>query len=141
MVDKNNSFIYDDNYETCYETYSTLRIYTNSEPPSNITKIIGIKPTELTIIGTGRKKNNVNGWFLSSENFVVSKDSRKHIDWILNQIYPLKDKILEFIYKGYRIDISCYWSSMHGTGGPTLPPYQMKKLSDLNIEIWFDFYS
>lgn len=132
---------YNDNYETCYKTYATFRIYTGEIDPNKITEILNIEPSEVILKGMGRRKNFVNGWFISSEDKIDSKDSRRHIDWLLNQIYPLKDKILELISKDYKIDISCYWSSMHGTGGPTLSPYQMKKLSELNIEIWFDFYS
>lgn len=39
------------------------------------------------------------------------------------------------------MDIACYWVSRSGHGGPTIPPPQMRRLADLNIELGFDFYS
>src|SRR6187551_337836 len=37
------------------------------------------------------------------------------------------------------MDISCYWLSQSGHGGPTIPSTQMRRLVELNIELWFDF--
>jgi hypothetical protein len=37
-------------------------------------------------------------------------------------------------------DITCYWVSRSGQGGPWLMPDQMRQLGALNIDIWWDVY-
>lgn len=135
-----NKSTYDDNYETCYETYTTLSIYTKEINPNYITDFLNINASKI-VIKDEKIKKGVNGWFLSSEEEVKSKDSRRHFDWILDIIYSKKEKLCELKEKGFDISISCFWSSMNGIGGPTLSPYQLRKLSDLDIEVFFEFYS
>lgn len=137
MIENNTD--YDENYETCSETYVTLRIYTKEINPNYVTNFFKIEPSEIIIKGE-KRKTSVNGWFLSSEKQVKSKDSRSHFDWLINIIHSKKEKIAELKKKGFDIDISCYWISMYGMGGPTLSPFQLKNLSDLNIDVFFDFY-
>lgn len=38
------------------------------------------------------------------------------------------------------MDISVYWDSEAGHGGPTLPPALLQRLGNLGIELWFDIY-
>lgn len=38
--------MYNDDYETCNETYVTLRLYSDSLSPQEITNILGIEPSE-----------------------------------------------------------------------------------------------
>ena len=137
---KNVDDEYIDDYVTCYETYSELRVYTGELNPNLVTKFLDLSPS-LIIIKDQINKNHINGWFLSSENQVNSKDSRRHIDWVLNKIYSRKNLILELQEKGFRIYIGCYWSSEQGTGGPILSPKQMNKLFELNLDLSFEFYS
>ncbi|MGH7994021.1 MAG: hypothetical protein ACREDQ_10930 [Limisphaerales bacterium] len=42
--------------------------------------------------------------------------------------------------RGCKLDIVSYWVS-NGEGGPALWPYQMFKLGELGIEVWWDIYS
>ena len=141
MTILNSETIYDDDFDTCYETFVTLRIYTKEKNPQLITKILSIEPSSITLKGEGRKNNYVNGWFLSSKNFINSKDLRRHIDWIIEAIKNKKKYITNFLDEGFDIDIICYWSSKNGTGGPILSPKQLTSLSKLNIEICFEFYN
>jgi len=82
----------------------------------------------------------IHGWFLKSEETIDSKDTRRHIDWILDQLATKRDAILSLQRAGCKMDISCYWLSKDGHGGPTVSPAQMKRLADMNLELWFDIY-
>ena len=84
--------------------------------------------------------HKLSGWFLTSEGHVNSKDSRDHIDWILNNLVGKDDAIAEIHQRGWDVCLSFYWASLSWHGGPTLSPPQMRRLADLNLEIWFDCY-
>jgi hypothetical protein len=133
---------YNHKYSSCSRTYSTLRIYTNESPPDIATKILKIKPSSISRPETkgpaGRRY--VNGWFLTTQGKLKSRDSRRHIDWILDKIEPASKKILEMQKNGISIDICCFWGSATGNGGPTISPEQMARLAKLNLEVWWDVY-
>jgi hypothetical protein len=140
--------MYDDEYPSCEKTYATLRLYPGDTDPSSVTERLGIEPTEwqsrnqpLQRAGRSLKTPEINGWFLSSRGHVESGDSRRHIDWLLDRMAPKVEAILGLQEAGCRMNISCYWLSRSGNGGPTVSPPQMKRLAELGIELWFDFYS
>jgi len=136
--------IYEDNYSACEETFSTLRLYHEDLSPAEITRRLDIQPSEFFVKGDIRSKRGklyeINGWFLSSEHEVDSRDSRKHIDWVIDQIWTKKDVVSDLIKEGWEVDISSYWLSSSGNGGPTLSPYQMERLVGLDLEVWWDIY-
>ena len=123
---ENNTKYYDD-YESCLKTYITLRIYTKEIDPNYVTNFLDIEPSEVIIKGQ-KRKTSVNGWFLSSEEKISAKDCRKHFDWLISIIYSKKEQLDELRKNGFDIDISCYWGSMYGSGGPTLSSYQLVNL-------------
>ena len=55
MTILNSETIYDDDFDTCYETFATLRIYTKEKNPQLITKILSIEPSSITLKGEGNK--------------------------------------------------------------------------------------
>ncbi len=137
--------MYQDDYNTCNTTYTTLRIYSESLSPQCITKYLAIEPSE--IIDRSVEKDilldediTLNAWLLTSKNIISSKDSRRHIDYIADKLLPIKEKIKTLARQDVKIDISCFWMSESGQGGPTLSPQQLSKLAELELEIWFDFY-
>lgn len=135
-------------YNSCSDTYATLRIYSDSISADEMTKRLGIQPTDTQKVGDLFYKNKpnsikikINGWFLSSEGKVKSKDSRNHINWIFEQ-FKYNFRALKYLQnKNCRMDISCYWLSKSGNGGPTISPDQAHYLSKANIDLWYDFYS
>jgi Domain of unknown function (DUF4279) len=134
---------YDDDYPTCKKTYTTLRIFSESISPQKITTLFGIDPTDSFVkddaIGKCSAKQKQNGWFLSTETKVLSKDFRRHLDWIISVIIDYDDAVKNLHLNGAEIDISCYWVSM-GQGGPAMSCQQMKQLGHLGIDIWWDIY-
>ncbi len=137
-----------DNYETCDKTHVVLRVYSGRLHPSRVTELLGISPTKHVAAGEPGRVNSLgrapvgklNGWFLSSEGNVESKDTRRHLDWLIAKLQHSRDAIHRLQARpDIRMSVNCIWWSRHGDGGPTLWPEQMRALADLNLECSFDF--
>lgn len=130
---------YDDAYASCDKTYATLRIYTGEQSPQSVSAALGIHPTKLLLKDESRAR--LNGWLLSSEGVVESRDVRRHVDWIIEQISGVETALLELQQQpNVWMDVFCYWLSSQGQGGPSLNPKQMECLARLNLKIGFDCY-
>ena len=77
---------------------------------------------------------------MTSENIINSKDSRRHIDYLVDNLLPIRERLKILASQGAEIDISCFWLSKSGQGEPTLSPPQLSKLGELGIELRFDIY-
>ena len=135
--------MYDDNYPTCKVTYATLRIYHDELEPDVVSSRLVLRPSESQKKGQALGPNRVaplGGWFLSSQDQVISKDVRRHVAWILDQMEGRKDQFLKLQDEGYETDIFCYWLSASGHGGPELDPELMQRLVSLRLPIGFDIY-
>lgn len=130
---------YDDEYATCAATYATLRIYTGELDPSTVTRALGLKPNQVLI--KGEQSARLNGWLLSSQNLVKSRDVRRHVDWLLQQVSESRLELIKSQSEAeIWMDVFCYWRSMDGHGGPSLSSKQMRTLAELNLNIGFDCY-
>lgn len=129
--------VYDDDYSTCKATYATLRIY--GVPPDDVTETLGLQPSETQRATTDRVVRP-NGWFLSSKERISSRDVRQHLDWLLDCLLPKADALARLRGIGATADISSYWLSASGHGGPTISPQQAEKLATLGLDCWFDVY-
>src|SRR4051812_23191072 len=118
--------MYKDDYHSCRRTFATLRIYHKEAHPSRVTKVLRITPTNSQLVGDAwirkgkRRKHPISGWFLESEGKVRSYDSAKHVAWILEKIGGKASALRKLRKEGWWMDISCYWDSEIGHGGPTL---------------------
>ena len=133
---------YDDEFPTCKKTYATLRLYSNDIDHAEITALLGVEPTDAFSKGQRFDDGSLrkfNGWFLSSEASVDSKDSRRHIDWILSLVKDRSAELIDLQARSVEMDISCFWLSV-GQGGPILSPRQMTDLVRLNVAVWWDIY-
>ncbi len=129
---------YNDDYSTCAETYSTLRIY--GVPPDTVTEVLGLDPSNTQAATTGPDRGHPHGWFLSSKEQLSSRDVRRHLDWLLDCLLPKAEALHRIRGMGASVDISNYWLSASGHGGPTISPQQSEKLATLDLECWFDVY-
>jgi hypothetical protein len=133
-------------YPTCRKTFATLRIYHDTVEPPEVTAVLGIKPTDFVRRGDTHGPSNraatykINGWFLSSENTVSSQDSLRHIEWLLPLVEPRRSQLGALREQGHRMEISCYWLSASGHGGPTLTPDVMRRVAELGLGLSFDVY-
>jgi hypothetical protein len=135
---------YDDSYPTCLETYSTLCIFSGDLAPEEITASLKLEPSETFRKGDlhslRKLRRKTNGWFYSTEHLTDSRDFRRHLDIILDALEGRNDAVTDLQSKGCGMDITTYWVSKSGQGGPWLMPEQMLKLGSLGIEIWWDIY-
>jgi len=135
---------YDDSYPTCAETYSTLRVFSDDLAPGEITRALQIEPTESFRKGDshsqGRLQRKANGWFYSTQKLCDSKDTRRHIDAILAVLEGKTEWVQKIQHRGCTLDITSYWLSSNGHGGPWLMPEQMLKLGRMGISVWWDVY-
>lgn len=132
--------MYNDDYKTCSTTYATLRIIGLS--PDEVTSRLGLSPTDTFVRGDVRHAAPMrhDGWFLSSKAAVDSKDARRHLDWILDQLCTQRAALRALVEQGAKIDITCYWVSARGHGGPIISATQSKKLAELEVDVSFDVY-
>ena len=135
---------YNDDYPTCRKTYAGLRIYHDELDPDRITGLLGIEPSRTQVKGritSGKIPPPTGGWFLSTENVTTSRDVRRHVDWILNRLEGKDDALMRLQSEGHHMDISCFWVSASGHGGPMLSPAIMRRLGELEIGIGFNIYN
>lgn len=135
-----------DDYQTCRETYATLRIYHKTQSPSTVSRILSLRPWRTQRAGAKWKKRSeerrypVSGWFLTSRGQVNSLDCTNHIAWIVDAIKDKADGLSRLRSSGWTMDICCMWDSQWGHGGPTIKPALSTALGELELEIWFDIY-
>jgi len=136
----------EDDYETCAETYATLRLYHRTHAPDSVTTILGLAPTKTQKIGDTYQGSNqtrtikLNGWFLESEKEVASFDLEKHIQHIVGLLQGKEDALHDLTKQGWRMDLACMWDSAYAHGGPTFSPKLMSTLGNLGLELWLDIY-
>jgi hypothetical protein len=135
---------YDDDFRSCAETYSTLRLVSASLDPDAISAALGLQPT-----WSGRKGEPIsprvnrireeNQWNLSTEH-LTSHDHRRHIEWLLKQITPAAAALERLHAAGVRGDVFTFWSSKTGHRGPIVSASQMRLLGELGFDSVFDLY-
>ena len=136
---------HDPNYATCHYTHAWLRIMSDDFDLDEVTCLVKAAPTLTQKKGDLRsiekqKHYKKTGWWISSEGIVSSKDSRDHVEFILNKLVDAGDGFEVLHSRSYLIDMCIRWDSRSGHGGPTLSPTQMSRLAALDIEVWFDIY-
>lgn len=135
---------YNEDYETCETTHATFRIYLPDDyDPNTLSEKLEIQPSRVQIKGetrNGKIKQYPTAWFFESTEHIQSKELRNHIDWILDQIETKSEVIYELQSINAQIDISCFWVSAFGHGGPMLDSRILKRIADLKIGVSFDIY-
>ena len=137
---------YDDDYLGCARTYVgfTVRHWTASS--EDVTATLGVEPTDLTAARRREEQPGIalaarpNSWHFSTATLSESRDFGRHLDILLETIGDKSDELSALRSRGWAMDISVYWLSRHGHGGPALWPDQSASLGQLGLEIWFDIY-
>jgi hypothetical protein len=138
--------MYEDDYPTCSATYATLRIF--DVDPEVVTERLCVQPTKTqrrgehwrTRHGLSWVPHKRDGWFLSNRDRVTSKDIRRHVDWLIEQVSSCSAELRKLQEEGASNDVFCYWYSKSRQGGPSLYPDAMRALGDLRLPIGFDIY-
>lgn len=131
---------FEDNYESCSRTYATLLIYSGDTAPEEVSGILDIAPTRISIAQEVPRKV-LNGWYFSTQELFNSKDSRRHVGYLIEQIIkPVSSKINTLQSNGMSVEIACFWESATGNGGPSMPASQMKSLGEYGIDLYWDIW-
>jgi Domain of unknown function (DUF4279) len=131
----------DDNYATCAETFAALRIYSGTLDAQQIGRQLGLDATTSNRVAIEAASNTgrpapPNLYELSTEHKVVSRDLRKHLDWLLQRLSPSRSQLLGLQQRAdTKMLVHCRWWSKYGGGGPTLWPEQMELLAALKLEL------
>lgn len=134
--------------DACERTCAVLIVYSGDMHPSAITELLGQLPTRVVVAGEASLPNSLgrtrlgklNAWFLSSEEYVSSRDVRHHLDWLLDRLMQKRETLRALQSKRFiKMYVSCPWWSRQGGGGPSLWPEQMQGLAELNLECSFSF--
>lgn len=144
---------YIDDYGTCEKTHASLLVRGGPDSPESVTELLGIQPTRMRVIGRaaawrrgewyGESSGLIardNMWLTSSEDEVDSRDSLRHIDYLLELLEGKGLEMAALQSQGWESYISVFWDSRHGHGGPRLTPPTMQQLAQLGLELSYDVY-
>jgi hypothetical protein len=143
-IEQEPLFAYNDSYPTCHSTDATLCIYLpDAYNPNLLSEKLDIQPSKTQMKGEiykGKVREWPTAWFLESKGKVHSKDIRRHISWLIDQVEGKSEFIRQLQTEGSEMRISCFWVSAFGHGGPMLDAEIMKRLVELNVGVSFDIY-
>lgn len=126
----------------CLETYATLRIFSASQPPDKVGRILGLQ-------GTVSKPRNPNSryrhererhyWAWSTAGVDQTTDGLSHIGTLIDALRGKESCLQKLREMDCEIDVCCYWVSS-GQGGPFLDGSSLSALAQLGLDIWWDVY-
>ena len=127
----------------CVRTYATLRIFSRTTGPDELSEILGIQPTKTRAqdpLSRRPVEREFSMWALSTKASLTSTDGQEHIDWLLNRMDESRAEFARLISLGCLMDVFCYFE-IDGQGGPSLTSGQMGRLSELGLDVTWDIYS
>lgn len=127
---------------TCLDVYATLRIFSSSMHPDEISRMIGITATQSRAIDPTSKyrpRREYNYWAWESRYEIHSLNGLEHVRRVIELLRGKEDRLKYLREAGCDIDVCCYWVSS-GQGGPSLDVETLGDLASLGLEIWWDIY-
>ena len=142
---------YSDDDQTCAATYATLRILHEDADPGDVTRALGIEPSDHWRAGESvryregemsetRRPNPRTRWTLTSDEQTDSRDALRHIDWVLDLLDDKDAELTSLKEAGWWLVMVVYWESVHGDDGPRITPRTMHRLAEIGAFLWFDVY-
>ena len=133
---------------TMFENENTTRIYATfilrgkELDPQAVTELLGITPSRSFKRGdirTEQKKWPHGFWGLTSDERIQSPDLALHIEWVISQIEPNKEMLVELI-NGKNIDaeISCFWILPKSREGLSLSSELLERIAALGLNLNLD---
>jgi hypothetical protein len=132
----------------CTTTFASLRLFGDGLIPDEVSRLLRLAPTEAapkgfkTLAPSGKTRVAPTGrWILETEGKVSSTDLEQHVAWLLDRLEA--SGVVPLDIPGVtRADVSCYWLSATGNGGPEFSAELLGRLSRLclalNLDIYFD---
>ena len=127
---------------SCLETHATLRIFSESLHPDEVSRILGLaatRPSPKEPDSKYRPRREYHYWSWSSDSQVHSQDGLEHIRAVTAIMGGKDEQLKQLREAGCEIDVCCYWVSS-GQGGPSLEISDLAALSALGLPIWWDVY-
>ena len=125
-------------------TFATFQLWGKELEPDKVTKALGLTPFKSFKRGDQRtetKKWPHGYWGITSENEVSSTDLALHIEWLLDRLEPAGSQLKMIMAEpSVKSDISCFWESRTGHGGPSFGPKLLGRIAALNLELGLDIY-
>lgn len=129
---------YSDDYPTCLETHATFRVISACHDCTQLQAAMHLEPTSCKPSRSRSRPADI--WELTTEGTLTSRDTRRHVDWLLDRIEPAAAALECLRQEGAKTDIFCYFVNV-GHGGPMLSVAQLVRLAALKIDISWDVYS
>ncbi|WP_078059776.1 DUF4279 domain-containing protein [Xanthomonas massiliensis] len=127
---------------SCLETNATLRVFSESLHPEEVSSIWGLsatRPRPKEPDSKYRPRRECHYWSWSSDSQVHSQDGLEHIRAITAILRDKGGQLEQLREAGCDIDVCCYWVSS-GKWGPSLEVSDLNSLSALGLAIWWDVY-
>jgi hypothetical protein len=129
-----------------YPPYASLVITGKELDPEEITDILGINPhrrhKKHEKKKDGVREFSMGSWVYSSEKDIESFDVIDHVDWLVDQLLPIKNK-LKLVQKmgNINIVISIFWIMSSTNEALSFSPKLLNRMSNIGIEFEFDIFS
>lgn len=136
---------YDDSYATCNRTWAHFRVFGDAVDPDYVTELLALTPRNAWHKGDPQPRPylppvaRTGMWSISTKGVLDSRDLRRHLDHIADQLDGKRDALQALRDRGWKLDVMCFWEAAN-SGGPTLSPHQMCRFANLGLDVWIDFY-
>ncbi|MEJ5203006.1 MAG: DUF4279 domain-containing protein [Anaerolineales bacterium] len=132
------------NNENTTRIYATFILRGKELDPQLVTNRLGITPSRSFKRGDKRteEKEWLHGfWGLTSDERIHSTDLALHIEWVINQLEPVRDRLVELM-KEENIDaeISCFWILPTSHEGLSLGSDLLERIAFLGLKLNLDIY-
>lgn len=125
--------------------YASLTFTAKDLDPAKISETLGMKPELSFKRGEVRKDGkriwSHGAWHVSSSDNINSKDLIVHINWMIDQLNPVKEELAGIVsQKEMNSLISCFWIMPQGPNQLQFSPEMLYALSEFGINVEFYFY-
>jgi hypothetical protein len=124
--------------------YATLILRGNGLNPQEVTESLGLSPSMSFKRGDWRNEKDQwkhNFWSLSSQHKIHSSNLATYLEWLLNQLEPIKPSFLEILNKKeIEAEISCFWIFPNNHDNLVLGPELIRKVTELGLGLSIEFY-
>ena len=125
--------------------YVDLILRGNGLNPGEVTRALALEPNMSFRRGDWRNETDrwkTNLWSISSKGRVHSNDLSSHLEWLINQIEPMKVNFLEITGQDdIEAEISCFWILPTDHEYLSLTNELIRKTAELRLKIGIDVYS
>ena len=124
--------------------YATFMLRGKELDPQLVSELLGMTPTRSFKRGdqrTEEKKWPHGFWGLTSDERIQSTDLALHIEWVINQLEPVRQKLVEIMSdKQIDAEISCLWMLSTSHDGLSVSAVLLERIASLGLKLNLDIY-